>query len=121
MRTVLRLEAKTTHEQAAEHSARLGKLSLGVVPYQEGYAVRVKPDDIQTARSIVNTKATAVCGVNIMRAKTTDGHNFCIEFVPKAVQQLELCEILEDTIGFECRPAGVNTKQVSFPSALLTP
>ena len=88
----------------------MGELSLGVVPFKEGNAIRVEREDVQTARAMIDTQATKVCGADIMRAKANEGTNFNVRWVPKYILQLDLCVLLEDAIFWQTRPVSINTK-----------
>ena len=103
-RKVVKLPKNTTSKQATEVSKLLGLVSFGVVPCGEDYSIRVNPDDVQTARAVVQTDVAAVCSKRLMLTKLEDGSLYIIRAVGKSLTEAQLCNGLWDTISWDTRP-----------------
>ena len=63
----------TSLDDALKFAAQLGEVALGVVPFKEGYGIRVMRDDEQVAKASMRKDHTDVVGMELMLTKKTDG------------------------------------------------
>ena len=92
-----------------------------MVPCGEGYSIRVNPDDVQTARAVVQTDVAAVCSKRLMLTKLEDGQLYIIRAVGKSLTEAQLCKGLWDTITGTLAPTtltpaiAITTTTLSLP------
>ena len=75
---ILPLPTKTTVGEAKAKIATLGELSLGIVPFKTGYVIRYLRSQEKEVNTLIDTKHTALCGIDLMLADKKDGKAYIV-------------------------------------------
>ena len=88
----------------------LGELSLGVVPYKAGCALRYLRVHEKEVKTILNDKLTAICGIDLMLADTQDGTVYIVRNVCKSYDAPACARAMNDKIDWQVRVEHINDR-----------
>ena len=104
------LPSKATAEDAEAKANSVGDLSLGIVAFKQGYALRYLESQEKGTKALTDTKQTAVCGIDVMLADRRDGSTYIIKNVCKSYDAAAFAKTMHEQIGWPVRVDRIITK-----------
>ena len=104
------LHRKATRAEAVEQAELLGALDLGVVPFNEGYAIRHVKGTRQEVKTVVESELTKICGVDLMVAEKSEGNGSVIRNVCKSINPFQMAHHMKHSVQWNIRVDKMDTK-----------
>ena len=101
---------KTKREDALDQSELLAAISYGVVPFNEGFAVRFEKGKKQQVKTILESEMTKVIGVDLMLAEKSEGKDYIIRNVCKEVRPAQMAHHMKHALKWLVRVDRVDSK-----------
>ena len=88
----------------------MGAMAKGVIPFKDGYAVRVTEGDKLTAKATLDEETSDLVGQRVMTAPIEEGEVYVVRNVDKSVSRSQLVRTLAKGMGWQTRSEGMNTR-----------
>lgn len=103
--TIYKIPKTGNEDDATNMAERLGDIARGIVTTSQGYAIRVRAEDLPKAHAIASPDFVAAVGEELMRIHPRDTkHNYILKGVPSDISLLHACQIVKAALGITIKP-----------------